>query len=150
MIAEPVSAGVSRDGTALPLRALEFQAAVLSAEGLLACVGRKTVTAGRGISSSLLIALSQLTVKIIQFQITQRCSFHVEKSERHAKLPLFFFFLLIALISASTFPAAAPLQVALFDSSINFFVHPFTTQDMATFGCKSALTSLPFACFCRG
>lgn len=60
------------------------------------------------------------------------------------------FFLLTALISASTFPAAAPLQDALFDSSINFFVHPFTTQDMATFGCKSALTSLPLACFCRG
>lgn len=92
MIAEPVGAGVSRDGTALPLRALEFQAAVLSAEGLVVCVARKTVTAGRGISSSLLIALSQLTVKIIPFQITQRCSFHAEKSERHAKLSLFFFF----------------------------------------------------------
>lgn len=67
MTAEPVSAGVSRDGTALPLPALEFQAAVLSAEGSLVCVRRKTVTAGRGINSSLLIALSQLTVKIIQF-----------------------------------------------------------------------------------
>lgn len=149
MIAEPVSAGVSRDGTALPLPALEFQAAVLSALGSPVCVGRKTVTAGRAISSSLLIALSQLTVKIIQFQIIQRCSFHVEKIRKACKtLPLFL--LLIALISASTFPAAAPLQVALFDSSINFFVHPFTTQDMATFGCKSALTSLPLACFCRG
>lgn len=60
------------------------------------------------------------------------------------------FFLLIALISASTLPAASPLQVALFDSLINFFVHPFTTQDMATFGCKSVLTSLPLACFCQG
>lgn len=148
MTAEPDSAGVSRDGTAFPFRAPEFRAAVLSAKESLVCVGRKTVTAGRGISSSLLIALSHLMVKIIQFQIIQRCSFHVEKSERRAKLSLFFF--LIALISASTFPAAAPLQVALFDSSINFFVHPFTTQDMATFGCKSALTSLPLACFCRG
>lgn len=60
------------------------------------------------------------------------------------------FFLLIALISASTLPAASPLQVALFDSLINFFVHPFTTEDMATFGCKSLLTSLLLACFCRG
>lgn len=57
-MAEPVSAGVSKDGTALPLGALEVQAAVLSAERSLVCVGRKTVTAGRGISSSLLIALS--------------------------------------------------------------------------------------------
>lgn len=58
-IAEPISAGVSRDGTALPLKALEFQAAILSAEGSLVCVGRKIVTAGKDISSSLLIALSQ-------------------------------------------------------------------------------------------
>lgn len=65
--------------------------------------------------------------------------------------PSFFFFpLLIALVSASPLPAAAPLQVALSDSSINFFVHPFTTHDVVTSGCKSALTSLPLACFCGG
>lgn len=51
---------------------------------------RQAVIAGGGISSGLLFALSQLTVKIIQFQIIRRCSFHVEKSERHAKLSLLF------------------------------------------------------------
>lgn len=51
------------------------------------CSAREEVIPGRGISTSLTFALSQ----IIRFQVIRCCSFHVEKLGRHARLSLFYF-----------------------------------------------------------
>lgn len=59
------------------------------------------------------------------------------------------FLLLIALISASHSQLPLLFRLPLSSPLINFFVHQFTTQDMATFGSKSALSSLPMLAFVR-
>lgn len=149
VIAEPVSAGVSRDGTAVPPASSGTSGSCFDCRGVAGLCGKKDCGCWQRHQFKPTDCSLSADSKNNSVSDNTALFFPCGKIGKACKtLPLFF--LLTALISASTFPAAAPLQDALFDSSINFFVHPFTTQDIATFGCKSALTSLPLACFCRG